>query len=418
MDDSLGNTLIIAPPRHAKTTWLMIYCLWWLGKHPEGSVGYISNTATQAQRQSMAIRDTVLLNKMFQAVFPGIKPDEKRKWAADEWFLEREDILRKDASLTASGTPGPVLGSEFNLVIFDDVCDQENMESERQRLTTVDWLATTAMSRLSPNGRAICIMTRWHHADFAAWCIDHGWHVIHMPAIDEEGEPLWPEEWSLERLMARRRELDMTPWKWEAMYQGRPTPEAGAIFKREWFKYYNEVPDLVHRVCSWDTAFKAKEHSAYTVGATFGIDGSGNVYILDVMRRRMEYPELKRMILVMGNEWNTATALVEDSASGQSAIQELKNIPEINIIPITPRRDKTARANALAAMFESGRMYLPSRSYQGEHGIHWVGAYESELLECPSGTYWDQVDATSQFADWYRERALGRPQPVKVKICA
>jgi len=418
VDDSLGHTLIVAPPRHAKTTWLMMYCLWWLGNHPEKSVGYLSNTATQAYRQSMAIRDTVMYSPEYKAAFPNVRPDEKRKWAADEWFLERKETIRKDASLTASGTPGPILGSEFNRLIFDDVCDQENMASEKMRQNTLDWLSMTAMSRLSPDGRAICIMTRWHHEDWAAWCIKRGWHLIHMPAIGywEEGAPLWPDEWPLLRLGERLD--DLGSWAFEGMYQGRPTPLAGAIFKRDWFRYYDFVPDLQMKVCSWDTAYKTGEQNAYTAGVVFGVDGSGNIYILDITRRRMEYPDVKRQIPAVSSEWGAPTVLIEDAASGQAAVQELKNTPDVNVIPVRATRDKVARANAVAPLFQAGRIYLPSPEYAARKGIRWVQPYEAELLECPNGRFWDQVDVTAQFADWYRERALGRPEQVRLRIVA
>jgi len=421
-DDSLGNTLIVAPPGHAKTTELMSYAAWYLGHNwKTASVGYISNTAQQAERMSMAIRDTITQNPRFRRVFPDLEPDKLRKWSAPEWFLQREDPLLKDASLTACGVGGPALGSRFSLVIFDDVCDQENMATEIQREKAIDWLKTTAMSRLYPDGRAICIMTRWHEQDFAAWCKNQKkepWHVIEMPAINDNNEALWPEVWPLDSLLEKKDQLGS--WRFDMMYQCQPKPRGGATIHDDWFGYYHSLPDLRIIADSWDTAFKPGEGSSHSVGITFGItqEQPERVAVLDITRRRMEFPDLKRAVEAQAYRSGADICLIEDAASGQSVVQELRRDTSVPVVPFRTQRSKQQRLEAYSHLFESRRILLPGPELCNQLGIHWVETYKNELTAAPYGEHWDQVDATTQFLEWWRQKLMGRPPEIKVTIHA
>jgi phage terminase large subunit-like protein len=104
----------------------------------------------------------------------------------------------------------------------------------------------------------------------------------------------------------------------EAQYQQTPAPLGGGLVKEEWFRRYeaNQLPESFDRVVqSWDTANKATELSDFSVCTTWGVKGK-NLYLLGVLRKRLEYPDLKRAVREQQAMFNASVVLIEDKASG------------------------------------------------------------------------------------------------------
>ena len=404
-DDSLGNTVIIAPPGSAKTFLVSHACAWWLGLHPDRHIIYVSNSYDQAVKPAQAVRELISYSPQYHTIFPNVLADKERGWSNDHWFLRRPNISDKDTSFLACGINGPLLGARGDILILDDVADMQNMESDKLRDTCRRWIAQTAMSRLSPQGRAIMICTRWHEDDPADWAVKAGWHVLHIPAITDDGESYWPERWPMERLLAEKR--SMGPHDFQRMYMGVISRESGAIFNRNWFRWYDKDhrPRFVTKVDSWDLAWRTGEQNAYSVCVTAGITEDGNFYLLNVLRHRWQFPDLARIIAYQQDRFQTHATVIENAASGVFVIDELRRLPGINVIPFKPTRDKEARARATSITVNAGRVYLPNDSTAG-----WVEPFLSEVIACPDNKYWDQIDAFTQLVEWGQSRSLHRPQ--------
>ncbi len=251
---------------------------------------------------------------------------------------------------------------------------------------------------MEPAGAIVVIETRWHSADLAGWLLqehaDENWHVVSLPAIAETdetfrkaGEALWPERFSLETLEKIRSGIGGAAWA--SLYQQRPSAAEGAIFRREWWQTYQ--PPLTLKVArtvqSWDTAFKAREENDYSVCSTWAAADNG-YYLLHLWRGRAEFPELKRMVGVLADEWKPHAVLIEDSASGQSLIQELKAATRLPVLPAKVDSDKVSRAQAVTPLIEAGKVFLPA-------GAAWLNDYLDELATFPNGAHDDQVDSTT-----------------------
>ena len=170
----------------------------------------------------------------------------------------------------------------------------------------------------------------------------------------------------------------------------------GAVFNTDWFSEYSTLPSKFETVIqSWDTAYKADQHNDPSACITIG-QANGMWYVLNILNERLEYPELKRKVIAMQESWNANIVLIEDKASGQSLIQELRN--KINIIPIQPVGDKETRARVASAVVETGRISLPNN-------IPWVITFKKELTLFPDGKHDDCVDALSQFINWSSTKA-------------
>jgi predicted phage terminase large subunit-like protein len=222
-----------------------------------------------------------------------------------------------------------------------------------------------------------------------------GWTVLHLPALAEKndalgrlpGQALWPSQYPAEALEDIRR--DIGPRAFACLYQGNVSAAQGTIFKRDWFRKYATAPEKFIRVIqSWDTAFKTGATNDYSVCATIGETQNG-FYLLHLYRNKVEFPQLKRVVGELAEQWRPSEIYVEDKASGQSLVQELKLSTNFPIIPVKVDRDKESRASAVTGYFESGRVLFPE-------GAPWVADLEDELASFPGGLHDDCVDALSQ----------------------
>ena len=146
----------------------------------------------------------------------------------------------------------------------------------------------------------------------------------------KEGEPLWPEKYSIDDLKKMRATVGT--YEWSALYQQRPSPSEGNILNRGWWQYYRERPSKFDDVIlSWDCAFKGNEDSDFVVGQVWGRVGA-NKYLLDQVRGRMNLPQTLQAVRGLSAKWPQARAkLIEDKANGPAVIQLLKNLSLIHI---------------------------------------------------------------------------------------
>jgi predicted phage terminase large subunit-like protein len=163
------------------------------------------------------------------------------------------------------------------------------------------------------------------------------------------------------------------------------------IFNRNWWCFYEPaaLPVRFEQVLvSIDSAFKVGSSNDYSVALTLGVAKDG-YYILDVLRQRLEFPELKRAVVALAARWSPNVILIEDKASGMSLVQELQNETRLPIKPIKIDRDKISRANAVTPLVEARRVYLPRNA-------HWLADFLDEVSSFPAAPHDDMVDALSQ----------------------
>jgi len=293
-----------------------------------------------------------------------------------------------------------------NCIIDDPHSEQEAVLAESDPTVydkTYEWYTSGPRQRLQPGGAIIIVATRWSTRDLcgqilktAAQRTGEEWEVIELPAILPSENPIWPEFWSKEELYALRKELPAS--KWMAQYQQQPTSDVAAIIKREWWNVWDEEspPTCEFIIQSWDTAFTKNERSDYSACTTWGIfymeDDTGvmqaNIILLDYFKKRMEFPELKQKTFEMWREWQPDSIIIEAKASGAPLVFELRamGVPVQEFTPVRGGGDKIVRANAIADIFASGRVWAPS--------TYWAENLIEEIASFPSGDHDDGVDAT------------------------
>ena len=172
----------------------------------------------------------------------------------------------------------------------------------------------------------------------------------------------------------------------------------GGLVKLAWLRHYtqSELPQSFDRIVqSWDTANKASELSDFSVCTSWGTKGK-ELYLIDVLRKRLEYPELKRAVREQYERFRPSVVLIEDKASGTQLIQELIREGLYAVTRYQPRSDKVMRMHAQTAMIENGFVRVPEKA-------PWLAQYLSEMTVFPNGRHDDQVDSTAQMLDWFKD---------------
>jgi predicted phage terminase large subunit-like protein len=398
------NRLVISmPPRHGKTELASIrFAPWYLGRNPTHNVIQATYSGEFAEDNGRKTRALVATPE-YKAFF-GFGLDQSSK-AVSRWQTER------GGTYFAVGVGGPLTGRGGNVLLIDDPHkNRQEAESATYRQRAWDWFASTAYTRLEKNGIAIIIMTRWHEDDLVGRVLNGSehWDQLVLPAIAEtdepcrtEGEALWPEKFNTTALAQIRETVGSR--EWASLYQQRPAAAEGNVFQRDWFRFYNEAPVFKRVVQSWDTAFKAGQDNDRSACTTWGVADDG-YYLLDCWAERVEFPELKRQVVMLAAKWAPSDILVEDKASGQSLLQELKRDTRLPLLAVKVDRDKLARAYAVTPLFESGRVRVPSSA-------PWIADYIDEMASFPAAAHDDRVDSTTQALE--RMALMDKPTPTR-----
>lgn len=396
----LKRVCISMPPRHTKSEFAS-YLLpsWFLGKFPGKKVIQASHTAELAVGFGRKVRNLVG-SPPYAEVFPGVKLQVDSK-AAGRW------ATNQGGEYYAVGVGGAMTGKGADLLIIDDPHDEQEAALAAYDPTVFDkayeWYTSGPRQRLQPGGAIVIVQTRWSKRDLIGRVLEahqarggDQWEIIEFPAIMPSGNPLWPEFWPLEELLATK--ANISPVKWNAQYMQQPTSEEGALVKREWWKPWGGPPpkrsDCEFVIQSWDTAYRVTNRSDYSVCTTWAItehDGRKVMVLMDLFRDRLEFPELKKAALKLYNRWKPDSCIIEAKGSGDSLVQELRRMG-LPLSAYTPARgeDKITRVNAVADMFASGLVWAPYDKYV-------PGAAEliQEFADFPNGSHDDMVDSTT-----------------------
>ena len=401
---TLKRLIVNMPPRHTKSEFAS-YLLpaYLMGRRPQLQALEATHTAELAVKFGRKVRD-LMDSDRYKELFPDVvlKQDSK---AAGRWDTNA------GGSYFAVGVGGAVTGRGADILIIDDPHSEQDALSELALDNAWDWYQGGPRTRLQPGGAIVLVMTRWGTKDLTARLLKaqasrgaDKWEVIEFPAILPSGKPLWPEFWKLEELESVKASLSVQ--KWNAMYQQQPTNDEGAILKREWWRVWPDPnPPLVNYIIqSYDTAYSKKETADFSVITTWGVfypdqDSGPNIILLDVVRGRWDFPELKRIAKDEYKHWNPDNVLIEAKATGVTLQQELRRLG-IPVTMYTPggRRsgtDKISRAHAVAPVFESGMVWAPDTD--------WAEELVEECAAFPNGDNDDMVDSTTQAIMRFRQ---------------
>ena len=398
----IKRLIVNMPPRHTKSEFAsFLFPSWLVGNNPKLKIiqtTHNTELAVRFGRKMKNLIDSDIYKQVFDEV--AISADSK---AAGRWETNQ------GGEYFAAGVGSSITGRGADLLIIDDPHSEQDALSETAMDSAWEWYTSGPRQRLQPGGAIVIVMTRWSTKDLTGRLIEaqakepkpDQAELIEFPAILPSQKPIWPEYWDIDTLQTTKASL--TEQKWQAQWQQQPTSEEGSIIKREWWQTWDEedVPDLIHVIQSYDTAFSKKEtadNSAITTWGVFSHPSKGNpqIILLDAEKGRWEFTELKKIAMDKYKYWEPETVIVEAKASGLPLTDELRSsgIPVVNFTP-SRGNDKHVRVNSVAPMFESGQVWVPDE--------RWAEDVIEECAAFPFGDHDDYVDSTTQALMRYRQ---------------
>lgn len=395
----IKRLIINMPPRHTKSEFASFMLpAWFLGKFPGKKIIQCSNTAELAVGFGRKVRNLVD-SEVYAKIFPNVALRSDSK-AAGRWSTNA------NGEYFAIGVGGTVTGKGADLLIIDDPHSEQEAALAAGDPSVYDkvfeWYTSGPRQRLQPGGSIVVVMTRWAKRDLTGRILQSmvdrdgdEWEIIELPAILPNEKPLWPEFWSFDELSKLRVELPLS--KWQAQYQQDPTSEEGALVKREWWQEWESdiPPPCQFIIQSWDTAFTKSERADYSACTTWGVfykdenENDPHIILLDALKERMEFPELKARALEYYQEWQPDAFIIEAKASGAPLVFELRRMG-IPVQEFTPTRgnDKISRLNSVTDLFASGKVWAPRK--------RWAEEVIEEMAAFPNSDHDDLVDSSTQ----------------------
>lgn len=248
-----------------------------------------------------------------------------------------------------------------NCAIVDDpIKNRAEAESAVKRGGLVDWMRDVLLTRIEPGGSVFVFMTRWHPDDLVGTLVDEGFECINLPAISEDGAPLWPERWPLDAL--RAREVEVGAYTWASLYQGQPRPRGSRVFEGVTNYAPSGLPVVYSVAAGVDSAYsmaKTADYSAYVEMKRAG----EYYYVTDARRVREPMPQFKGRLRVVHERhpsmrWRWYVATSELGAASLFAEGE-NGVPMHGMVA---RADKFVRALRYAAAWNAGKVLLPERA--------------------------------------------------------
>lgn len=410
--------IINMPPRHMKSLLITVcFPVWvWLQK-PETRWLFSSYSQELSTNHSLKRRRII-----------------RSDWYQERWserFTLRGDQDRKtefennhQGVFTATSSTGTVGGKGGDFIVIDDPQNPEKGESTADRHTANEHVKYMCTRMDNPKtSRLILVMQRIHFEDATETLVNYSkvlaqhnenmqdYSLISLDSmatkktivsfpksvegtngsaaakkiIRDPGDLLWPERFGKEELLAIQESLGS--YRFAAQYQQMPSPEGGGLVKREWWKFYRELPNKITKIAwFWDTAIKVKNIHDYSVGICIGV-GEDGFYALDLIRKRLIYPDLKSEVQLAFHSSDAQFVVVEDKASGQQLVQDLGREGRLPVLPFKPEGDKVQRLSLVSPLIEAGKFFLPADA-------PWVRQYLEEFSQFPNAAHDDCVDAT------------------------
>jgi predicted phage terminase large subunit-like protein len=462
-DGQLTRLIVCCPPRHGKSQLVSrLFPAYWVSRHPELFCAIASYSGELAYAHSREARH------YFRLTGHALSKDSA---AVGNWLTPQR------GGCIAAGVRGPFTGKGYNLGIIDDPYKgPEDAKSALQRERLIDWLKSVWFTRAEPGLTAegallpaaqVVVQTRWDHHDMTAWLLEQEteenpehWTVLNLPAIAEPegismqiphtctkvadwrqpGEPLCPERVPLAVLQRIRTRLG-SYW-WNALYQQRPSPAEGLLFRKEWIQSPLPItPGQPRRyaplVLSCDLSFKdgkdndacgfallgllepqrhpavearrqglalatnagialrPRQHTAQGANAPPDPWAELQIEALWAHRQQLDLPGVIKFLLAAlasleRQGLRPHAVLIEDAANGPAVCQLLKRqVP--GLIAIPPKGSKASRAHAVAPLVEAGQVRFARKA---------DSLVEELLAFSPRGGVDDQVDAFCQGVLW------------------
>lgn len=378
--------VIELPREHGKTTSMLGFISWLIGKNPNNRIKIVASSDGIAVSRGKAIRE-ILESPAHCRIFPRTAPG--REWS-DKRLSVARSIITPESTLECYGVGSKATGGRCDWLFPDDIDDEEVVVSDAKRIRNRERLLNVWLNLLPPDGHSFAFATPWHEADSIHTLKNNGWPTFRKPVVNMT--PVWPERWGRRELEARRRQIGSLAFA--RGFELVPITSETAPIKGIWFKLWTSLPRFTQLIIVVDPNNSLSETADYTCIGVLGVTYDFQVYLLEVDRRHFEFPGLMTAILDIAAKAEirykmTPTIGVEDTAFQRAVPQQLKRESKYPIVGLKADKSKFIRASRLAVHIENGRVNLKGLNNQVHPEQQKV--YD-ECVSFPSGATVDCVD--------------------------
>jgi predicted phage terminase large subunit-like protein len=415
-----GKRLMInIPPRSLKSICISVaWPAWILGHDPGKRIIVASYCEALSIKHSLDCR-LIMESDWYKELFPESAISKKQN-------TKRKFLTTKNGFRLATSVGGYVTGEGADILIIDDPHNPTYIKSDAMRNHAIKWYRNTFVTRLNnpAKGSIVLVMQRLHKNDLAGYlCKQDNWDILKIPAIADQdylykapafpsnysdyfhndifdyrfskGSSLQESQCSLDYLENIKKEVGEEVFC--SQYQQEPQEIGKGLLPKEYIFRYSICPKQRDYVLqSWDTAIKVGQNNDFSVCTTW-ILAEQKIYLIEVVRDRLNYPDLKNKIQDLNDKFSPHVILIEDHASGQSVAQDLRRTGMLNIRTIRHRLDKVSRFALTISMFQSGSVVFPKDDAFIEDVII------PEVLQFPYVKHDDAVDSISQALNYFKD---------------
>lgn len=388
----MNRVMVFMPPGGAKSTYCSVYApAWAVGRRPGVALIAGSHTMALARSFGRRVRNTIR-DTRYQQIFPTVLDPFAR--AAAEWHTQQTTANdTRSSSYVAAGVGVGIAGKRADIAIIDDPFkSRKDADSQVKRDEVWNWYLADVRARLrGSQGSIIIVNTRWHEDDLCGRILPEGyngesgwvrardgewWFVVSIQALAERdddilgrqpGESYWPDYVSKRYLEQER--ISQTPRNWSALYQQRPSPEEGDYYKREWFRWYDELPRHYHTFGASDYAVTEDggDWTVHVVGAVTGPQMMEDLYICDYWTGQTASDTWVEEFIRLVQQWKPLDWAEEHGQIGKSLgpyidLEQERTRAWTNRRQFPVSGDKAARGQSFRALAAQGRVYLPRRA--------------------------------------------------------
>lgn len=406
----VSRLMVFMPPGSAKSTYASeLFPPWYLAQGEGRSIIAASNTADLAQSFSRRVRARV--REHAATLRYGLDREAEELWTTTNGGQYR-----------AAGVGGVITGLRADLAVIDDpIRSREDADSETRRNRVWEWFQDDLTTRLRPGAAIVLVQTRWHEDDLAGRLLERqpaDWRVLSLPAIAEDvndplgrapGAPLWGDDdygYGAALMDVQARAEART---WAALYQQRPAPPEGSLFKREWLRREAAPPRERMRVYGASDYAVTSDGGDYTVHVVVGMDPDGRLHLLDLWRAQTTSDLWVEAFCDLVLKWRPL-AWAEETGQIKSGVGPFLERRMRERGAFTSRRQFPTRGDkATRAQSVIGRMALDGLRLRPD--APWIADLEAELLSFPAGKHDDQVDALGLAGQLLDQMVKGTPAP-------
>lgn len=431
------NLILSLPPRHSKSELASRNLpAWGFGQNPDYEIiscSYADALASRMNRDCQRIMESPI----YREIFPNTRIQDLRHKEMRETPLYDDDgneieirgnalknnsvfqIVGRRGVYRSAGVGGAITGMGCERGLIDDPFkDAKEAKSYTVREGVWEWYGSVFYTRKTPTAKICVIMTRWHEDDLAGKLLEsmkeensEQYTVLNLPAICDNpnevdaavleelgleprkiGEPLDGNRYDIP--MLNRIRLTIGEKAWNALYQGKPSPDEGELFKVANIKILKAIPNNVIRwIRYWDKAGTEGGKGAQTAGALVGITSANEVILADVISGRWAAPEREKIIKqtaeLDGKKVHVWVEQEPGSGGKESAENTVRNLQGYTCKIEKVTGDKVTRAEPLSCQVEIGNFYV----VEGEY-LHGQEGAMQQFRMFPNGKLKDMIDAT------------------------